>query len=93
VKLSEGNMKRPLFRSDVTQTVEWQVDTFSDADSSKASQQEGIGIWIIFAAQFVLEAMIIFRGQRSGEVFRECRKIFGNNEAGLELVALSCQIV
>jgi len=81
-------MQCPLFRSDLTQTVEWQVDTFSDADSGKASQQEGIGIEIIFAAQFVLEAMIIFRGQRSGEVFRECRKIFGNNETGLELVAL-----
>jgi len=45
------------------------------------------------ASQFVLEAMIIFRGQRSGEVFRECREIFGNNETRLELVALSCQIV
>jgi hypothetical protein len=45
------------------------------------------------ASQFVLEAMIIFWGQRSGEVFRECREIFGNNETGLELMALSCQIV
>jgi hypothetical protein len=69
------------------------VDTFSDADSGKASQQEGIGIKIIFTAQFVLEAMIIFRGQRSGEVFREFREIFGNNETRLELVALSGLIV
>jgi hypothetical protein len=45
------------------------------------------------ASQFVLEPMIIFRGQGSGEVFREYGKIFGNNETGLELVALSCQIV
>jgi hypothetical protein len=37
--------------------------------------------------------MIIFRGQRSGEVFGERGKIFGNNETGLELVALICQIV
>jgi hypothetical protein len=37
--------------------------------------------------------MIIFRGQRSGEIFRESRKVFGNNETGLELVALSGQIV
>ena len=64
-------MQRPLFRSELTQTVEWQVDTFSDADSGKASQQEGIGIQVVFAAQFVLEPMIIFRGQRSGEIFRE----------------------
>ena len=86
-------MQCPLFGSDLTQTVEWQVDTFSDADSGDASQQEGIGIQVVFAAQFVLEALIIFRGQRSGEIFRESRKIFGNNETGLEVVALSGQIV
>jgi len=44
VKLSERYMQRPLFRPDLTQTVEWQVDTLSDADSGKACQQEGIGI-------------------------------------------------
>jgi hypothetical protein len=69
------------------------VDTFSDADSGKPCEPEGIGIQVVFASQFVLEAMIIFRGQRSGEVFRETRKIFGNNETGLEMVALSGQIV
>jgi hypothetical protein len=37
--------------------------------------------------------MIIFRRQRPGEIFRETRKIFGNNETGLEMVALSGQIV
>jgi hypothetical protein len=37
--------------------------------------------------------MVIFRGQRSREIFRESWKIFGDNETGLELVALSCQIV
>jgi len=37
--------------------------------------------------------MIIVWGQRSGEVFRECRESFGNFETGLVLMALSCQIV
>jgi hypothetical protein len=41
---SRRNLQRPLFRSELTQTVEWQVDAFSDdVDSGKASQQEGIG--------------------------------------------------
>jgi len=37
--------------------------------------------------------MVIFRGQRSGEIFRESWKIFRDNETGLEMVALSGQIV
>jgi hypothetical protein len=37
--------------------------------------------------------MVIFRRQRSGEIFRESWKVFGNNEAGLEIVALSGQII
>jgi len=37
--------------------------------------------------------MVILRGQRSREIFRESWKIFGDNETGLEMVALSGEIV
>jgi len=37
--------------------------------------------------------MVIFRRQRSGQIFRKSRKIFGNNKTGLEVVALSGQII
>ena len=49
VKLSEGNVQGPLFRSELPATIEREVDAFANADSTK-SQQKGIGIKVIFAA-------------------------------------------
>jgi hypothetical protein len=69
------------------------VDAFPDANSGKASQQEGVRIQVIFAAEFVLKATVIIRGQRSGEKFRESWKIVADDQTGLEVVALIGQIV
>jgi hypothetical protein len=93
VKLSEGNMQCPLFGPEVTLTIEWQVDAFSNADSGDASQQESIGIQVVGAAQFLLKPLIIFRRQRSGEILRTNGKIFANNETGVEKMALDGQII
>jgi hypothetical protein len=68
VKLAEGNVQCPLFRRDVTQTIEWQVDAFSNPDPRETSQQEGIGIQAICTVQFFLKSLIVFRRQRPGEI-------------------------
>src|SRR5260370_10256691 len=86
-------MQCPLFGPQVTLTIEWQVDAFSNADSGDASQQESIGIQAIGAAQFLLQPFIIFRRQRPGEILWTNGKIFANNETGVEGMALDGQII
>jgi hypothetical protein len=82
-----------LFGSNVTQTVERQVDAFSDTDAGGASQQESIGIQIVCAAQFLLQSPIVFRRQGSGKILWTRRKVFADDETRLEGMALSGQIV
>jgi len=86
-------MQRPLFGPQVTLTIEWQVDAFSNADSGDASQQQSIGIQGISAAQFLLKPFIIFGRQRPWEILRTKGKIFANNETGVEGMALDGQII
>ena len=93
VKLAEGNMQCPLFGSDVTQTVEWQVDAFSDADSGDARQQERIGIQVVGAAQFLLAGVDRLPGTEAWEIFGTSRKIFADDETGLDGMALGGQVV
>jgi hypothetical protein len=93
MELSEWNMQCPLFGPDLAQTIEWQMDALSDADSSGASQQESIGIEVVCSAQFILEPLIIFRGQGPGEILGTDREIFANNETRLEGMALESQII
>jgi hypothetical protein len=58
-------MRRPLSGPQMTLTIEWQLDAFSNADSSDTSQQESIGIEVVCSAQFLLKLEI-----RSGRAFR-----------------------
>ena len=75
------------------QTIEWQVDAFSNADSGDASQQESVGIEVVCPAQFLLKSPIIFRRQGSGEILRTCGKVFADDKTGLEGMALKGQII
>jgi hypothetical protein len=82
-----------LFGSNVTQAVECQVDTFSDADACDASQQKSIGVQTVCTVEFLLQSPVVFRRQGSWEILRTCRKIFANNQTGLEEMALEGQII
>jgi hypothetical protein len=93
VKLAEGNVQCPLFGCYVTQTVDWQVDAFSDPDPRDASQQEGIGIQVVCTAQFLLQSLIVFRRQRPGKILRTNREIFADDKAWLEAMPLGSQVV
>ena len=86
-------MQCPLLGPQMTLTIEWQVDAFSNADSSDASQQESIGIEVVCSAQFILKPFIIFWRQRPGEILGTNREIFADNQARLEAMALRGQVV
>ena len=88
VHLSEGHMQCPLFGSDVTHTVQCQVDAFSDTDTSDSHQEQRIGVQIVGTTQFRLQASIVFRRQRPGEIFGANREVFADDEAGMDGMAL-----
>jgi hypothetical protein len=69
------------------------VDAFSNADSCETSQQESIGIKAVCPAQFLLKSSIIFRRQRSGEIFRTRRKVLAEDKTGLERMTLEGQVI
>src|SRR5690242_1421684 len=50
LQLAERHVNRPTIRSDVTGTIPGKVDTFPDAHTGMAQQQEDIG-WQIVAAE------------------------------------------
>ncbi len=79
VKLAEGNVQCPLLGSDMTQTIDWQVDAFSNPDSCDTGQQQGIGIQGVCTAQFLLKPSIVFRRQRPGQVLGTNGKIFADD--------------
>lgn len=93
MQLSERNVQCPLFGTDRAKTIEGQVDAFSNADSCDTSQQESIGIKVVCPAQFLLKSSIIFRRQRSGEIFRTCRKVLTEDQAGLERMTLKGPVI
>jgi hypothetical protein len=82
-----------LFGPEVTLTIEWQVDAFSNADAGDASQQERIGIEVVCAAQFLLKPFIIFRRQRPRKILWTDGEIVSNNKTRVDGMALKSQII
>lgn len=54
VQFADGNMNRPLVRSDFSQAVQSKVDTFSDADAGGPGEEEGITGQVVGPAQLPL---------------------------------------
>jgi hypothetical protein len=69
------------------------VDAFSNPDPGDTSQQQGIGIEVVCAAQFYLQPLIVFWREGPREIFGTNREVFANNETGLERMALGGQVV
>jgi hypothetical protein len=69
------------------------VDAFSDTDTGDSHQEQRIGVHIVGTTQFRLQASIVFRGQRPGEIFGANREVFADDEAGLDGMALGGQVV
>ena len=68
------------------------MDAFSDAHSGGTSEQEGIAVYIVGTAEFLLQALIIFWGKRSGKVLREPREIFVEDQPGLQRMTRRGQV-
>ena len=93
VQFADGDMQRPLVRTDLPQAVQRQIDTLADADSSGASEQQRMGRQVVSAAQFLLEKLIVLRRQRSGQIFWLRGKVLATNQAGLDGMSVGGQVL
>ena len=55
LQLAERNVNCPAIRADIVEAVIGKIDTFTDAHTGVAQQQEDIGRQIIAAEQFLLD--------------------------------------
>ena len=69
------------------------MDAFSNSNTRDTSQQEGIGIQAVGTTQFFLQSLIVFRRQRPGEILGTNRKVFADDQARLEAMALGGQVI
>ena len=53
----------PIGRSPMSADSRGQIDAFSDTDSGGASEQQRIGVQVVGAPQFLLQQLIVFRGE------------------------------
>jgi hypothetical protein len=88
VKLTQGDVQRPLILSQGAQTIQCEVDAFADADSRGTCEQQRIRWQVIDAAELLLEPLVLFRGERSGKILRLRRKILGDDQPGLDGMAV-----
>jgi hypothetical protein len=75
------------------QAVQGQIETFADADSSGADEQEGVGHKIIGAAQFLLQALILLERKGAGQIAGLWREVLATDEVGLNGVTVGGQIL
>ena len=80
MQLAQGNMERPLVRSDFSQAVEGQVDAFADTETGGADKQECIRSQVIGAPQLFLQELIFVEGKRPGQITTPGRQILATNE-------------
>lgn len=93
VQLAERDMRRPLIRPDLAQTVQREIDALTDADSSSASEQERIGWQVIGPAQLLPQQLIVLWRERSGQILGPWREVLAADEVRLDGVAIGGQIV
>jgi len=69
------------------------MDAFADADSCGAGKEEGITEQVVGSTQFLLEALIVLWGERSGQVTGSGREILATNEIRLKGMAVDGQVL
>ena len=86
-------MQRPLVIAQRTETVQGEVDAFSETDSGETDKQQRVGVQIVGSPEFLLQQLIVLRGEWSGKVMLPRGKILGENQSGWQGMAVVGQVV
>jgi len=85
-------MKSPCVGAQLSQTIQRQTDTFADADTCSAHEQQRIGVQVVGAAQFPLEQLIVLERKRARQIARRGRKVVEADEIRCNGMAVGGQI-
>jgi len=81
-------VQRPSVLSEGPETVQREINAFSNADPGGAGEQQGIRRQVIQAAEFLLQPLILFWGKRSGKILRLRWEILWEDQPGLKGMAV-----
>ena len=73
-------MNGPTIRSDIAKAVPGKIDTFTDAHTGVALQQEDIGRQIVAVKQLLLDGLVLLRGQGAGQALGRPRRVLATNQ-------------
>ena len=82
LQLAKRNVNCPLIRAEVVEAIISKIDTFADAHSGVALQQEDIGGQIVAAEQFLLDQLILLGRQGAWQPLRSTRDVLATDQMG-----------
>jgi hypothetical protein len=94
MKLAKRYTERRLLPTDLLQAIERKIEAFADADTSGPDEAKGMSFHCVSWPELLLQAQILFRGERSGQVMVANRKVLAANQVrrnGITAVAYIAQ--
>ena len=82
LQLAERNVNRPAVRAEIVEAIIGKIDTFADAHSGVALQQEHIGRQIVAAEQFLLDQLILLGRQGAWQPLRSTWNVLATDQMG-----------
>ena len=73
-------MNGPTIRSDIAKAIPGKIDTFTDAHTRMAEQQEDVGRQVVATEQLLLDGLVLLRGQGTGQALGRPRRILATNQ-------------
>jgi hypothetical protein len=71
-----------------TETVQGEVDAFSETDSGETDKQQRVGVQVVSSPEFLLQQLIVLWGERSGKIMLPGRKIPGEDQSRWQAMAV-----
>ena len=75
-------MNGPTIRSDIAKAIPGKIDTFTDAHTGVAQQQEDVGGQVVATEQLLLDGLVLLRGQSTGQALGRPRRILATDQMG-----------
>ena len=82
LQLAKRNVNGPPIRAGIMEAIIGKIDTFPDAHSGVAHQQQDIGGQIIAAEQFLLNQLILLGRQGAWQPLRSTRNVLATDQMG-----------
>lgn len=80
MELAERDVERRFLFTDLAQAIHAKIQTFPDTDSSSSYEAESMGLHGVALVQLLLEALILVRGKRPGQVVVAKGKVLATNQ-------------